>query len=90
MANRKRMRFLDIYGCFSSVLKFCRIVKADSLMYPAAESEVKVVDKEPLSVTDNYLFMTAFIRVCFRYGMHEFRCDIVIYRCFFNSKSHKN
>ena len=32
-------------------------------MYLAAESEVKVGDKEPLFVTDNYLLMTAFIRV---------------------------
>ena len=63
MANRKFMHILDVYmfmDAFGSSWKLHRIGKADS-HYPAAESEAKVVDKKPLFVTDNYLFMTAFI-----------------------------
>ena len=40
-----------------------RVETLVTCMYPAAESEAKVTDKEPLFVTGNYHFMTGFIGV---------------------------
>ena len=43
---------------FGSCMKFQRLIH----MYSNVKSEAKMVDKEPLFITENYLFMTALIR----------------------------